>query len=110
MVFFVFSRHQGRLHSESIPVRLISGRWRNFAIVLSGNLLTFYFDCEMTVQRLVPLPDYCANDSSLLLSVADSVSGGVEYTGMSGLYVSTKSKSCELPLNYSPQDHETLSP
>lgn len=81
-------RHQGLLHSESIPVRLLSGRWRNYAIRLSGNLLSFYFDCELVTERLVPLPDYCANDSSIVLSVASSIQGTVEYSGRTGLYVS----------------------
>ena len=87
ILIFYLHRHQGQLHSESIPVRLISGRWRDYAITLSGNQLSFYFDCKLEFSRLIPLPDYCSNDSSIILTVANSMNRGIEYTGSTGLYV-----------------------
>ena len=86
------SRHRGRLQSEAIPIRLIGGRWRDYAITLSGNLLSFHFDCQLVLQREVPLPDYCANDTSIVLNVARSMNPGVEYTGSTGLYVSGRER------------------
>ena len=41
-------------------------------MTLSGNQVMVYDNCELIHQRVVPLPDYCANDSNLVLSVADS--------------------------------------
>ena len=41
-------------------------------MTLSGNQVMVYDNCELKHQRVVPLPDYCANDSNLVLSVADS--------------------------------------
>ena len=80
-------RHGGRLYSEAIPVRLISGKWRKYMVVLSGNQLSFYFDCELQMQRLIPLPDYCYDHSPIVVSVLNSVYDGVEYVGHSGLMV-----------------------
>ena len=40
---------------------------------LSGNVLTLYVNCKESATRIVPLPDYCANDAnSLVVTVADS--------------------------------------
>ena len=40
-------------------------------------------------RRLVPLPDFCANDSSLVVTIADNAEHNEEY--ITGLYVSHSS-------------------
>ena len=82
-------RHQGQLHVEVIPIRLHGGRWRTYAIELSGNQLTVYVNCERDSQRLVPLPDYCINDADVVVSVADTAySHSEEFSGRERLHVS----------------------
>jgi len=81
-------RHAGKLYSEIIPVRLISGKWRRYSIVLSGNQLSFYFDCQLHFQKIVPLPDYCYDNAPMVVGVLSSVYEGSEYEGRSGLMVS----------------------
>ena len=82
------SRHQGQLHVEVIPIRLHGGRWRTYAIELSGNQLTVYVNCERDSQRLVPLPDYCINDADVVVSVADTAySHSEEFSGRERLHV-----------------------
>ena len=38
----------------------------------------------------MPLPDYCANDSSVVVNVATSIHDSMEYSGQTGLYVSVQ--------------------
>ena len=54
--------------------------------MLSGNLLKLYVDCREEYRRIVPLPDFCANDSSLVVTIADSADHSERY--ITGLYVS----------------------
>ncbi len=58
-------------------------------MTLSGNQVLVYDDCQLTHQRVVPLPDYCANDSSLILSVAESAFRDSEQVPGTGMFVST---------------------
>ena len=84
-------RHQGHLHSEVISTRLHGGRWRTYAVELSGNQLTIYVNCERVTQRLVPLPDYCINDTDVVVTVADTAySHSEEFSGKERLHVSGK--------------------
>lgn len=85
------SRHQGQLHTEVISTRLHGGRWRTYAIELSGNQLTVYVNCQRDTQRLVPLPDYCINDADVVVTVADTAySHSEEFSGRERLHVSAK--------------------
>ena len=79
-------RHLGQLRTETFSVRLHGGRWGRYAFVLSGNLLKLFVNCREVYRRLVPLPDFCANDSSLVVTIADSAEHSEEY--ITGLYVS----------------------
>ena len=82
-------RHQGQLHTEVISTRLHGGRWRTYAIELSGNQLTVYVNCQRDTQRLVPLPDYCINDADVVVTVADTTySQSEEFSGRERLHVS----------------------
>lgn len=83
----VFYKHRGLPHSEAFRTRLHGGRWRRYAASLSGNLMKLYVNCVEIYSRLVPLPDYCANDSSnVMLTVVDSALR--EHSGFTtGLYV-----------------------
>lgn len=58
-------------------------------MALSGNQALVYDNCQLTHQRVVPLPDYCANDSSLIISVADSAFRESEKLPGTGMFVST---------------------
>ena len=83
------TRHLGLLHTESFQTRLHGGKWRKYAVSVSGNLLSLYVDCVFVTSRLVPLPDFCVNDSDVIVSVVDSANREklrVEYEN--GLYVS----------------------
>ena len=79
-------RHLGQLRTETFSVRIHGGRWGRYAFVLSGNLLKLFVNCREMYRRLVPLPDFCANDSSLVVTIADSAENSEEY--ITGLYVS----------------------
>ena len=79
-------RHLTQLRTETFSVRLTGGRWGRYAFVLSGNLLKLFVNCREVYRRLVPLPDFCANDSSLVVTIADSAEHSEEY--ITGLYVS----------------------
>ncbi len=57
-------------------------------MTLSGNQALVYDDCQLTHQRAIPLPDYCANDSSLIISVADSAIKENEQLPGTGVFVS----------------------
>ena len=82
-------RHQGRLHTEVFSARLHGGRWRTFAIELSGNQLSLYVNCQKDMQRIIPLPDYCINDAEVMVTVADTAFTQLEeYTGKEKFYVS----------------------
>lgn len=71
----------------SLGVRLHGGRWRRYAIVLSGNLMKVYVNCQEVLSQIIPLPDYCANYPSLVVSVAKSADREHdEFT--TGIYVS----------------------
>ena len=74
IIFDCFSyRHQGNPHAETISRRILARRWIDVAVSLSGNLLTLYMNCRAVYSRIIPLPDYCANDfSSIMVTVADS--------------------------------------
>lgn len=88
-IFLLTYRHQGHLHTEVISTRLHGGRWRSYVIELSGNQLSLYVNCRREMQRLIPLPDYCINDTEVVVSVADtSFSQHEEYSGREKLHVS----------------------
>ena len=81
-------RHRGVPHPETFTTRLHGGKWRSYALSLSGNQLSLYVDCELAGKRRVPLPDYCANDTEVAVTIADSNYVYHEDFG-TGIYVSS---------------------
>ena len=71
IVFPLFPRHRGVPRTVSVDIRLHPGKWRNYAFVLSGHLLEFYFDCTVMFSEVVVLPDFCVDESSLVVTFAD---------------------------------------
>ena len=56
------------------PLRIVTGRWNKIAVYLSGKLLVLSVGCKEVARRVVPLPDYCADDSDLVLGLGGSAS------------------------------------
>lgn len=42
-------------------------RWYKLAVTMTGNLLTVFINCIEIGKKLVPLPDYCPNNTNLEL-------------------------------------------
>ncbi len=94
-LIYLLCRHLGNLHTEVFSARLHNGKWRKYGVTLSGNQALVYDNCHLTHQRVIPLPDYCANDSSLIISVADSAFQDGEQLPGIGMFVSNIINFCK---------------
>ena len=80
-------RHLGVPHTISIDQRLHTGRWRQYAFVLSGHFLQFYYDCQLVFSDIIALPDFCVDEESFVVTFADD-SDGSDVGLNNGIHVS----------------------